>query len=83
MMKYALEHRIFYINSLDICKRNPVDRVKVGLAVSIVVFVLHLHQRFSDWWKKVCSAGSFVEKNHTRQNAVLTEAIKNNTGSSN
>jgi hypothetical protein len=40
MMKYTIEQLISYV------KRNPINRVKEGFTVSILVFVSQLHQQF-------------------------------------
>jgi hypothetical protein len=61
-------------------KWNPINRVKEGFDVGTLVFVSQLHQIFRDWWKKVRSTGSFLDKKYTRQNAVLTEEMLDETG---
>jgi hypothetical protein len=45
-----LNSGFFY--TIAMWKRNPINHVKEGFAVVILVFVSQLHQRFWDWWKK-------------------------------
>jgi hypothetical protein len=61
MVKYTLEQQIFLYNSY--AKRNPINHVKESFSINILVFKFQLI--------KVDSAGSFLDKKYTRQNAVL------------
>jgi hypothetical protein len=73
-----LNSGFFY--TIAMWKRNPINRVKEGFAVGILVFVSQLHQRFRDWWKKCVQLGLSWTKKYTRQNAVLTEEMLEETG---
>jgi hypothetical protein len=78
MVKYTLEQRIFLYDSY--VRKKPYKSWKRRFCHRYPGVRIPLHQRFWDWWKKVRSTGSFLDKKYTWQNAVLTEETLDETG---